>query len=85
MPCYVSEGERQYYANLEARNILERLNISYCDILPNEKLCQICSSLSLNELKEKELEEWYIKHLKKDSEHDPMRFVNEILRLYGEQ
>lgn len=83
MPCYIGDSEKDYWANLEASIHLERLEVPCPNqTRANEVLCNLCSHLSLSELTDKKINDWYLKHLFKDGEREPMRVVNEILRLY---
>lgn len=83
MPCYITDDEKNYYANLKAREYLEKINI----LVPtrrfaNEILCEILQTWTLDKIKEEGLEEWYINHLSKDGENNPSKMITEILRLY---
>lgn len=83
MPCCETEAEREYYANLPAKQYLESNNIKVnTSEFPNQKLCELCAEMPLAELRKKDLEQWYLKHLFTDGQREPYRALKEILRLY---
>lgn len=84
MPCYIGDCEKKYYENQEALQILESINIALPEgVMPNEKLCNLCSKMDIHELTDRNLLKWYLNHLYKDGENDAQKVVQEILRLYS--
>ncbi len=94
MPCMTDEPPG-YFKVITAREKLNELfgikstfwNTKYDkDKDYIAELCKICSRLKLSEIKENNLEEWYLDHLfNEDSRTDKKRVISEILRLYGEK
>jgi len=86
MPCPVSEEEKSYYANMPAKQYLGVMNVPVRDgDYANRVLCALCSKMSLQELKDNKLENWYLDHLFIDGRCEPQRVLAEILRIYRDE
>lgn len=93
MPCAVSQGEIDWFKNEQSNEVLRKIGIPVDkNNESNNILCKLCSQMTLEELREKGLERWYLNHMVDDvtynrrfddSEKDMLVLINTILRLYG--
>jgi hypothetical protein len=85
MPCSTGQAEIDYYGNEEAYQYLTKNKITVNNHAEsNSILCGLCGQMTKQELIDKKLYKWYLKHLCKDvmdSSHPVERMVREVLRI----